>query len=88
MRSQDGRPRASKFQEYLRVYTVLESCDGTTLSSSAAREWRHVVKLRDGSEHRCSRTYSGALDNSVDSERNDGKRLAEALRESSGIISR
>jgi DNA-binding LytR/AlgR family response regulator len=48
----------------------------------------YLDKLRDGSEHRCSRTYSGALDNWVDSEPNDRKRLADALPGSSGTLSR
>jgi hypothetical protein len=55
---------------------------------SGRENGEYVVKLRDGSEHRCSRTYSGALDNWVDSEPNDRKRLADALAESSGMISR
>jgi DNA-binding LytR/AlgR family response regulator len=54
---------------------------------SGRENGEYVVKLRDGSEHRCSRTYSGALDNWVDSEPNDRKRLADALPESSGMIS-
>src|SRR5450631_2030502 len=55
---------------------------------SGRENGEYVVKLRDGTEHRCSRTYSGALDNWVDSEPNDGKRLADPLRESSGMSSR
>jgi LytTr DNA-binding domain len=55
---------------------------------SGRENGEYVVKLRDGSEHRCSRTYSGALDYWVDSEPNDRKLLADALPESSGMISR
>ena len=55
---------------------------------SGGENGEYLVELRDGSEHRCSRTYSGALDNWVDSEPNDRKRLADALPESSGTLSR
>jgi hypothetical protein len=43
----------------------------------------YIVKLRDGSEHRCSRTYSGALDNWVGSAPSEKKRLVDTLPEPS-----
>jgi hypothetical protein len=42
----------------------------------------YVVKLRDGSEHRCSRTYSGALASWISSEPNGSRRGTDALPES------
>jgi LytTr DNA-binding domain-containing protein len=55
---------------------------------SGRENGEYVVKLRDGSEHRCSRTYSGALDNWVDSEPKETGRLPDGLPESSGTLSR
>jgi two-component system LytT family response regulator len=55
----------------------------------ASREnGEYVVKLRDRSEHRCSRTYAGGLDNWICSGPNDGRHLADALAQSSGMHSR
>ena len=48
---------------------------------SGRENGEYVVKLRDGSEHRCSRTYSGALNNWVGSEPNDRRHLVDALPE-------
>jgi LytTr DNA-binding domain len=48
---------------------------------SGLENGEYSVKLRDGSEHRCSRTYSGALDNWVGSEPNDRRHLVDALSE-------
>ncbi len=56
------------------------------LSSREGGEY--VVKLRDGSEHRCSRTYSGALARWISSEPNDKRRVADALPEAPGMLSR
>jgi hypothetical protein len=56
------------------------------LSSREGGEY--VVKLRDGSEHRSSRTYSGALASWISSDSNDRKRVPDALPESPGIFSR
>jgi DNA-binding LytR/AlgR family response regulator len=48
----------------------------------------YIVKLRDGSEHRCSRTYSGALNLWVGSAPNEKRRLVDALPESSEMLSK
>ena len=66
MRSQDGRPWASKFQEYLpRIHRSRIVRWDQIVELSGQENGEYVVKLRDGSEHRSSRTYSGALDNWV-----------------------
>jgi DNA-binding LytR/AlgR family response regulator len=48
---------------------------------SGLENGEYLVKLRDGSEHRCSRTYSGALDKWVGSELNNRRHLVDALPE-------
>jgi two-component system LytT family response regulator len=51
---------------------------------SGRENGEYAVKLRDGSQHRCSRTYSGALDNWIGSEPKETRPLPE----SSGTLSR
>jgi DNA-binding LytR/AlgR family response regulator len=48
----------------------------------------YLVRLRDGSEHRCSRTYSGALDAWIGSDSNAGRRVADSYPESQGMPTR
>jgi LytTr DNA-binding domain len=55
---------------------------------SGQENGEYLVKLRDGSEHRCSRTYAGALVDWLGTAPNDLRPLASALTQPTGVAGR